>query len=184
MIEVEIRAKVQNLELSKERLKKLNAEFLETEKQVDHIFGRAKDLDKEHKIIEGCFSARIRERGDKRNVEFKEIKRTGAGMEFSSPLASLESGFNFLKKLDFEEAFTISKIREIYKYQDFEICLDNVEQLGFFIEIEHSSKDDGDKTEALKECQNLLNVIAPDAIIEPKKYGDLMQEIINKKHEK
>lgn len=184
MIEVEIRAKVQSLEPSKERLKKLNVEFLETEKQIDYIFGRAKDLDKDHKIIEGCFSARIRERGDKRNVEFKEIKRTGVGMEFSSPLASLESGFNFLKKLDFEEAFTISKIRENYKYQDFEICLDNVEQLGFFIEIEHSNKDDNDKTEALEKCQDLLNVIAPDAIIEPKKYGDLMQEIINKKHEK
>jgi adenylate cyclase, class 2 len=179
MIEVEIRAKVHNLEQIKDTLNKLKAVFVRTEKQVDHVFGRIKDLDQEHKIIENCFSARIREKGDKRCVEFKEIKRTGAGMEFSSPLASLESGLNFLDKLDFKEAFKISKIREIYKYKDFEICLDNVEKLGFFIEIEHPSKDDGDKDEAVQECRDLLNVIAPDAILEPKKYGDLMQEIIN-----
>jgi adenylate cyclase, class 2 len=180
MIEVEIRARVPNLELIKGTLNKLKAEYIRTEKQADYIFGRVKDLDEEHKIIEGCFSARIREKGDKRSVEFKEIKRTGAGMEFSSSLASLESGLNFLEKLNFKEAFTISKIREIYKYQDFEICLDNVEKLGFFIEIEHPCKDDGDKTEALAECQNLLKMIAPEAVIEPKKYGDLMQEVINK----
>lgn len=179
MIEVEIRARVPNSERIKSSLNKLNAEYISTEKQADYIFGRVKDLDEEHKIIDGCFSARIREKGDKRCVEFKEIKRDGAGMEFSSPLASLESGLNFLAKLDYKEAFTISKIREIYKYQDFEICLDDVEKLGFFIEIEHPSKDDGEKSEALKECQALLKIIAPDAVIEPKKYGDLMQEIIN-----
>lgn len=179
VIEVEIRAKVLDLDQIKGSLKKLNAEYIKTEKQADHVFGRDKDLDEEHKIIEGHFSARIREKGDKRCVEFKEIKRDGVGMEFSSPLASVESGLNFLDKLDFKEAFTISKIRDIYKYQDFEICLDNVEKLGFYIEIEHPSKHDGEKSEALKECLDLLNIISPDAIIEPKKYGDLMQEIIN-----
>ena len=180
MIEIEIRAKVKNLETVREQLKKLNAKYVKTERQADHIFGRAVDLDGEHKIIEGCFIARIREKGDKGSIEFKEIKRTGIGMEFSSPLANLESGLNFLEKLDFERAFTISKVRETYSYQDFELCLDEVEQLGFFIEIEHPCKDDGNKPDALKECQNLLNTLVPGATIEPKKYGDLMQEIINR----
>lgn len=181
MIEAEIRAKVNSLRPIKTRLKKLKAEFLGKEKQADFIFGRAKDLDGEHKILEGHFVARIREKGDRRSVEFKEINRTGVGMEFSSPLASIKSGFNFLNGLDFEESFSIIKNREKYKYQDFEICLDSVEQLGFFVEIEHSSKEDGDKTEALRDCQKLLSKIAPGAVLEPKKYGDLMQELINKK---
>jgi len=180
MIEVEIRAKVNNFEKIRNELKKLNAEFIKQEKQADYIFGRAKDLDSEHKILEGHFVARIREKGDKRLLEFKEINRNGVGMEFSSSLSSIESGFNFLQKLDFEKSFSIIKNLESYKYQDFEICLDDVEQLGFFIEIEHSSKEDGDKTEALKKCQDLLNLIASGAILESKKYGDLMQELINK----
>ncbi|PIR89804.1 class IV adenylate cyclase [bacterium (Candidatus Gribaldobacteria) CG10_big_fil_rev_8_21_14_0_10_37_21] len=183
MIEVEIKAKVQSLEPIKEKLLSLAAELLKTEKQVDRVFGRVKDLDQEHKVIEGFFSARIRGRGEKRNVEFKEINRTGVGMEFSSPLSSVESGINFLTKLGFEEAFTILKVREIYKYKDFEICLDDVEQLGLFIEVEYPLKNDGDRTGALKECQDLLNLVAPNATVEPKKYGDLMQEVINKHKE-
>jgi len=180
MIEVEIKAKVKDFSLIKKQLEKLGAEFLNKEKQIDAIFGRKEDLDNEHKIIEGHFSARVREKGDKRLVEFKEIRRGAPGMEFSSPVVSLESGINFLEKLGFEKAFTISKVRENYKYNDFEICLDDVDELGSFIEIEHPCKD-GSKQDALKECEDLLGILAPDAVIEPKKYGDLMQEIINKK---
>ena len=175
MIEIEIRAKVKNFDPIKKQLKKLKAEFVKTEKQADHIFGRDIDLDHEHKIIDGCFVARIREKDDKKSLEFKEIKRNGICMEFNSPLANLKSGINFLNKLDFKEAFTVSKIREIYKYLDFEICLDDVDQLGLFIEIEHPN--------SLQECLDLLKIIAPEAIIENKKYGDLMQELINKKNE-
>ena len=182
MIEVEIRAKVQDFSSIKKRLEEMGAQFLKKERMVDHIFGRSKDLDGEHKIIDGHFSARIREKGDKKSVEFKEIKRAGAGMEFSSPVSSLEAGLNFLEKLDFEEAFTVSKIRETYEYQGFEICLDEVDALGYFIEIEHPCKEDNDKSIALKECENLLALIAPDAVFEPKKYGDLMQEVINEKN--
>ncbi len=183
MIEVEIRAKVRDFAPIKQRLVEMAGQFLKKEKMVDYIFGRAKDLDSEHKVIDGHFSARLRQKNDKISVEFKEIKRAGAGMEFSSPVSSIESGLNFLEKLDFERAFVVAKTRETYEYQEFEICLDEVEQLGLFIEIEHHSKEDNDKTQTLKECENLLNLIAPDAVPEPKKYGDLMQEIINKNNQ-
>jgi len=180
MIEVEIRAKIGDLEQVKNELQKIGAEFVKKERQSDHIFGREKDLDGEHKIIEGHFSARIREKGEKKLIEFKEINRNGIGMEFSSPLSSMESGFNFLEKLDFTKAFSIVKNREVYKYRNFEICLDDVEQLGCFIEIESSSHEDGDRSEEIKKCQDLMGLIAPGAISESKKYGDLMQELINK----
>lgn len=180
MIEVEIRAKVQDFASIKKRLEELGAQFLKKEEMSDHIFGRAKDLDSEHKIIDGQFSGRIRQKNSKISVEFKEIKRAGAGMEFSSPVSSVETGLNFLEKLDFEKAFVIVKIRETYEYQGFEICLDEVDVLGCFIEIEYPDKTGGDINKAFKECKDVLNLIAPGAILEPKKYGDLMQEIINK----
>lgn len=175
MIEIEIKAKVQNFNAIKKQLKKLKAKFVKTEKQADHIFGRDKDLDKEHKMLEGSFIARIREKDDNKSLEFKEVNRGGICMEFNSPLASLKSGFNFLEKLDFKKAFVTAKVREIYKYKNFEICLDNVKYLGYFVEIEHPK--------SLKKCQDLLKIIAPDAVIENKKYGDLMQELINKQNE-
>jgi predicted adenylyl cyclase CyaB len=42
-----------------------------------------------------------------------------------------------LNKLDFEEAFVITKNRTEFKYKNFEICLDEVESLGNFVEIEY-----------------------------------------------
>lgn len=182
MVEVEIRARVNDLQIIKKRLSELGARLLKQEKMADYVFGRAKDLDQDHKIIDGHFSARIREKNDKISVEFKEIKRAGAGMEFSSAVSSLEAGLNFFEKLDFERAFVVAKTREIYEYQGFEICLDDVDQLGSFVEVEHPMKTGKDIEKAFKECQDILHQIAPDAIIEPKKYGDLMQEKINKKY--
>lgn len=179
MIEVEIRAKIENIESLKNKIIKLGGKHITTEKQVDKIFGREKDLDKEHKIIEGRFSARVRQKEEKILVELKEIRRTGAGLEFSSPLTKIEHGAYFLSKLDYNEAFIISKIREVYKLDDFEISLDQVEKLGDFIEIEHHDKSGNDEEKALRECKELLNKLDPEAQIENKKYGDLMQELIN-----
>ena len=41
-----------------------------------------------------------------------------------------------LKALDFKELITVNKIRETYDYKGFEIALDEVAELGFFVEIE------------------------------------------------
>lgn len=180
MIEIEIRAKIKNLEKAKKNLTDLGAKFIKKEKQLDKIYGREKDLDKEHKIIEGRFSARVRQKGEKIFVELKEIRRTGAGLEFSSSLTKIEHGAYFLSKLDYNEAFTISKIREVYKLDDFEISLDRVEKLGDFIEIEHHDKSGNDEEKSLNECKKLLTKIDPEVQIETRKYGDLMQELINK----
>ncbi len=53
MIEIEIRAKINNIDTVREKILGLGAKHIKTEKQVDRIFGRAEDLDEEHKIIKG-----------------------------------------------------------------------------------------------------------------------------------
>lgn len=179
MIEVEIRAKLKDINFTREKILSLGAKHIKTEKQTDKIFGRPEDLDKDHKIIEGHFSARVRQRGDKILVEFKEIRRTGAGLEFSSPIPKIDDGIYLLERLGYKEAFTISKTRGLYKLDEFEICLDQVDKLGDYIEIEHYAKDGNQKEEALKKCEDILSKINPEATIELKKYGDLMQELMN-----
>lgn len=180
MIEIETRAKVKDFDPIKRKIKEFGGKFIKKEKQVDKIFGREKDLDKEHKIIEGCFSARVRKKGDKISVELKEICRDGVGSEFSSPISNVNEGVIFLTKLDFDEAFTISKIREVYELDDFEISLDEVDKLGNYIEIEYRQKADVEKEKALAKCIELLEKLDHSAKIETKKYGDLMQDLINK----
>ena len=179
-LEVEIRAKVDDFAEIKKALEKIRADFIKSEAQTDRVFGASKFLDSDNMIIEGGLSARIREVDSKRTLEFKEILREKGGMELSCEVSSIELAEKLLKKLDFEEAFTIKKLRESYSYKDFTICLDKVEQLGNFIEIEKiTSEDETDRVK--KECNELLNTIAPNSEIELRKYGDLMQELINRK---
>jgi adenylate cyclase class 2 len=178
MIEVEVRSRVENFDEIKKNLK--HAKFLKCEKQVDKVFGHPMFLDSQNKIIEGGIASRIRAIGDKRTLEFKEIMRKSGGIEIRSELKNLDIGIGFLKKLGFKEAFTISKTREEYSYNNFIISLDSVDKLGDFIEIEKIVDSPEEKENARKECIELLNLIFPDFKIEDKKYGDLMQEIINK----
>lgn len=180
MIEVEIRARIKNSGEIKNELEKIGAKFIKTEKQTDRIFGHPMFLDSEKMIIEGGFSARIREVDNKKSLEFKEILRKSGGIEIKSELSSIDTGLKFLEKLGFKEAFVVSKLRELYSYNDFIICLDSVNQLGDFVEIEKMIESSEDINKVRKECIKLLKILSPSSQIENKKYGDLMQEILNK----
>jgi adenylate cyclase class 2 len=180
MIEVEIRAKVDNFDDIKNKLKELNAIPKKTVRLVDRIFGHPMFLDSKNMIIEGGIVPRIRSVNSKNKLEFKEISRKGGGIELESDLDNVDLGIEFLKKLGFKEAFTIDKKRESYEYKDFHIDLDNVNRLGCFIEIEKNIKSSKDKESTREECINLLKVLSPESKIEDRKYGDLMQELINK----
>ena len=184
-IEMEIRAKVNDFNEIKKALEKIGATFLKSESQSDRIFGASKFLDSENMITEGGISARIREADNKATLEFKEIfRQKGKGIELSCEVSSADLAEKLLKKLEFKEAFTIKKIRDSYSYKDFTICLDKVEKLGNFIEVEKIITSEDKTDEAKKECLDLLNILASGSKIENKKYGDLMQELINKNERK
>jgi adenylate cyclase class 2 len=180
MIEIEIRAKVKSFDELKHKLKEIKAKKKGTVRLVDRIFGHPMFLDSNNMIIEGGIVPRIRSVDSESKLEFKEIHRRGGGIELESELDNVNLGIEFLKKLGFKEAFTIDKKRESYEYRDFNIDLDNVSKLGHFIEIEKMVKSDDQKKQARKDCINLLEEISPGSEIEDRKYGDLMQELINK----
>jgi len=180
MIEVEIRAKVDNFDNIKKKLEEMKAVHQKSVHQIDKIFGHPMFLDSKNMIIEGGIVPRIRSVNNKCLLEFKEICRTSGGIELKSELSNIDLGIIFLNKLGFKEAFTIDKKRESYKYKNFVIDLDNVDKLGNFIEIERIVNLPEEKESARQECINLLALISPNSKIENKKYGDLMQELINK----
>ena len=180
MIEVEIRAKIGNIDSVKEHLNLIDAQFVNNIEQIDRIFGHPKFLDENTKIIEGGLSARIRGVNNVFKLEFKEIVRQGGGIEVSAELDDANEGIELLEKLDFEEAFVISKTRDIYKYNDFEIAIDQVKELGSFIEIEKMVNSKEEINQARQDCIELLDKISSGAKITDEKYGDMMQNIINK----
>jgi predicted adenylyl cyclase CyaB len=180
MLEVEVRARVQDFGKIKEILHE-KARFLGHSHQVDRTFGNPKFLDSEHKIIEGGIVARIREEGEKRLLEFKQIKRSGAAIEIKHDISHSEPITEFLESLGFQEGFSIRKFRDSYLYRDFHVCLDTVEQLGNFIEVEKVVGSEQEAGEVWKQCFEMLKELAPDSETEHRKYGDMMQELVNNK---
>jgi adenylate cyclase, class 2 len=181
MIEVEIKAKITDFTTIKNSLNNKGANFLRLSDEIDTIFGMPKYLNAEHKVIEGGLIARIRQRDGKKILEFKEIQRKNGGIELKMEISDIIAIKKFLEKLDFIEAFIIKKTRQIYTYNNFKVCLDDVDQLGRFIEIEKIVNSDNEKDEARNDCLKLLKELAPNAVIENKKYGDLIQDILNNK---
>lgn len=54
---------------------------------------------------------------------------------------------DIIELLDFEKTVEVHKKRRRGKYNDYEICLDEVEGLGSFIEVEKMSDEDGKKVQ-------------------------------------
>ena len=72
------------------------------------------------------------------------------------------------------------KVSLFFEYNDFTVCLDRVDKLGNFIEIEKLVDSNSEEEKIRQECIELLNKFAPDSQIERRKYGDLIQELLNK----
>jgi adenylate cyclase class 2 len=180
MIEVEVRAKVDSFRGLRQVLGE-KARFMGSTHQSDTIFGHPSFLDSENKVIEGGLVSRIRESGDKKVLEFKEISRQSGGLELRHEITDPVKIREFLEKLGFREAFVINKVRETYLYRDFLVCLDTVENLGQFIEVEKFAGSEKEAGEIWKQCLDVLKEFAPESEVEHRKYGDMMQELINGK---
>lgn len=86
---------------------------------------------------------RISQRGETTKVNYKKLNfdendrsKTYCD-EYETVVESKEQLERILEALDFKRIVEVRKHRSKYSYDDqFEICLDKVENLGFFIEIE------------------------------------------------
>jgi len=63
-----------------------------------------------------------------------------------------------LKKLDMTNSVTVTKHRKYFDYKDFEILIDHIEELGYFMEVE-AKKPLGSLKETKKECYKILEEI-------------------------
>ncbi|HCP08926.1 MAG TPA: class IV adenylate cyclase [Candidatus Moranbacteria bacterium] len=179
MIEVEIKARIKNIEEVRKKVVEAGAIFVKREEQTDAVFGHPSMLDENKMVVEGGYIARIREADEKIELTFKEIVRKKGKIEIGSNIGSIEIGKSFLNRLGFEEAFVVHKFRDIFKLDDFEIALDDVDLLGEFIEVEKIVNTEEKAIETRRGCSRILDNLEINYEIIDKGYGDLMQKIIN-----
>lgn len=143
-IEIEIRIKLDNPYLFKEWLKK-SAKQIKTVDQIDIYF------DPPHKSFitvdsRGYKNAdewlRLRISQNKNEICYKywhTDKKTGKSThadEIETTIGDPEQIQEIFKRLGFKRIAMVSKHRESWQYGDFRFDCDNIENLGFFVEIE------------------------------------------------
>jgi adenylate cyclase class 2 len=128
---MELKAKVQDLEVVRRRLARLGARHVGTFRQIDVYFN----------VLEGRL--KLREVEGKNNAELIYYERENiAGPKKSNvfilKIQDPKVFKNLLKRL-LKTSAIVKKVREIYRYQGTQIHLDTVEKLGNFVEFERKT---------------------------------------------
>jgi adenylate cyclase class 2 len=135
MNEIEIKVRFDNLEQIVEKFKEIGCVFSEPKRQEDIIFLDAKMT--EYKIVEGTIVLRIRNENGKYTFTIKQqLGRDLSSKEYEVEISNATSMYAMLQLMGFKELVRVNKTRLKGKYKSYNLCIDNVERLGNFLEIE------------------------------------------------
>lgn len=177
MIEVEIKSKLNDFNSVKERLKELNIIKISEEVQEDIYLDR-KDI----KFAKNDKALRIRKiiKENSENIvitykgpKINKISKTRE--EIESTVVDGENILKIFEKLGFYKGGFVKKIREIYKFKEYIISLDNVEGLDPYIEIEVDLEDDADYQDSIDKIYAIFNELNIINGFERTSYLELLQ---------
>lgn len=96
-------------------------------------------------VVPPAPALRIREQNGKYLFTYKLPKENGlAKIEHESEISNPEAMASMCESLGFVEIIKINKTRRKAKYKDYEICLDEIEGLGSYIEMEKMTDENPD----------------------------------------
>lgn len=163
-LEIEVKAKVRDFEILKNKLKEIGCILSEPIIQDDYIYNK-KGIDI-RKGYDGSPILRIREQGEKILFTLKKNR--------SNELDCIEKEIevndrnilnDIIELLDYECTVEVHKKRIKCVYNDYEICLDEVDGLGSYVEVEKMSDEDGGKVQnELFDFLQTLGVLKEDRV--------------------
>ncbi|MBU3934704.1 class IV adenylate cyclase [Patescibacteria group bacterium] len=180
MKEIELLFKIDE-EIVKKVRSKLKDLKVNKSREVDVYFYPP---DKDFLISEnGRENLRVRQSGSKKELTYKKViynKGTYShSIEKNVDVSNIEDLMDILEDVGFRKYITIDKEREIFKDKNFITTIDNVKNLGLFIEIEWAGND-GDEKEIQKLCFKKAQEFGLKTI-QDKGYLRLLEEQNNKR---
>lgn len=181
MIEVEVKAKIRSFDEMRKRLDEINAVKVKTEHQEDRYFNSpVRDFAQTDEAL------RIRETKseEKHNlfITYKGPKidaKSKTREEVEMEIEDADKASKIFENLGFNEVRTVIKDREYYKYENYEISLDNVHGLEPYMEIEISLEDNSDYSKAQESIFELFEKLGITDGFERTSYLELLEELDN-----
>lgn len=179
MIEVEVKAKIDGFDEMRKRLENINAIKIKTERQEDRYFNSpVKDFAKTDEAL------RIREtKSDEKHNLFITYKgpkidaKSKTREEVEMKIEDADKCSKIFENLGFKEVRTVVKDREYYKYENFEISLDDVHGLDPYMEIEIELEDNCDYSQAQKSIFELFEKLGITDGFERTSYLELLEAL-------
>jgi len=157
-IEIEIQVRVEQTENLRKFLNS-KAKLKMDNRQVDEYYiPPDRDFTKERPLKEWL---RLRESNGKYSINYKNWYYDGEGKshhcdEYETLIGDIDKIKNVFKALNIKSIVTVNKYRKSWDYEDFEISLDSIKDLGDFVEIEYKGKEDVDPKKTTDEMIEFL----------------------------
>ncbi len=175
MIEVEVKAKIDDFKEMEEKLENIGAVKSKTEFQEDIYFASPivdfAETDEALRIRTTNNNTFITYKGPKLNDKAKTRKEVEMTIENS------EKAKDIFTEIGFMEVRTVRKNRQYYTYENFEISLDDVEGLNPYMEIEIALDDSEDYSQAQDEIFKLFEKLGITDGFERTSYLELLENL-------
>ncbi|MFA5126503.1 MAG: class IV adenylate cyclase [Patescibacteria group bacterium] len=158
--EIEVKARVKDFDQVIAKLRDLGCEITEPIIQDDKIFVH-KDYGDYVKLHIGSNVLRIRTvNNEKSFFTLKQsVKNELDCIEKQTEVAKPQEMHDALIMMGYENVVSVYKKRQKIKYQDYTICLDQVRDLGNFIEVERLFEDDKEASGIQEEIFEFLETL-------------------------
>lgn len=145
MREIEIKLRVKDFKDLEERLREHGCTLSSPIRQEDVIYSKAGSTNEWEVSKEGQIVMRIRRENNRAEFNLKE-QRTNEmdNLEYETAVDDPEAVRQILARLGFEPQVEVKKNRRKGKLGEYEICLDTVDELGNFVELEKLAPEDAD----------------------------------------
>lgn len=136
MNEIEIKIKFENLKAVVQKIEALGCKLSKPQIQKDVIF--VSTAMKEYKVVKGTVILRTRDENGKSTFTLKKQSKVNlSSKEFNLEIEDSETLHKMLSLMGFRELVKVTKTRRKGKLGKYTICIDEVERLGNFIELEY-----------------------------------------------
>ena len=143
-LEIEAKIKVENLDIYAQRLKQLGLHLLHQYTQRDYFFDRP-----DHRLAQADCGLRLRVQSDAKHQQimlcYKGPRDSDASFksrrEIEFSVDDLNATRELLEVLGYEVTIAFEKRRFQWLLDECSVCLDEVIEIGYFIEIEGPSAD-------------------------------------------
>lgn len=177
MIEVEVKAEINNFKEMEEKLEKLGAEKSKKEFQEDIYFASP--------IVDFARSdeaLRIRSTNNDTFITYKGPKlndKAKTRKEVEMAIESARKARDILEEIGFKEVRRVRKNRQYYTFENFEISLDDVEGLRPYMEIEIALEGNSDYSEVQDKIFKLFEKLGITEGFERTSYLELLENLNN-----